>query len=141
MSEQTLLTVIATITALLGGLFGQKLLDRWFDRDTQKGIMAGRRIEREFTDNEHARIYLTEQLDEQAKELKSVRDSERQLAAQVARLEERANAQAAQIALLTVAISEIRTERDEYRNGKREAEQEIHRLREQVAAMTPKLDS
>lgn len=170
--EQTLAIILGLI-GLVGGAFGTKLLDRWFERDKRLDDAEGDEKKRQFADNEQARKWLSEQLAHRDAELQKVRESERallqrvgELAAQVARQEERTNAQAGQIADLQKAVSrweaenrEIKAERDDYRAAKHDVEnrltaeslkrqkaeiegdrmaQEIERLRGQVAALSTK---
>jgi chromosome segregation ATPase len=143
MNEQTVITIIATVCALLGGAFGAKLLDRWFDRE--KDVTA-----RQFTDNEQARLFLARELKERDEELASIRESERSLlkqvgdlTAQVARQEERGAAHATQIEELRSAVgkwgndyAEMKAERDRYRDEKHSADNRLtaETLRAQLAA-------
>lgn len=135
MEVRDIVAIVLAIIALLGGMFGQKLLDRWFDREKRRSDHAGNETMRSFADNEQARVWLREQLDESEKDLKVVRENERalltkvgDLAAQVAGLVERANAQAQQIDELKSAVarwdqdySEMKAERDAYRAEKHDA--------------------
>lgn len=173
MSTELIVTVVTILGSLLGGAFGVKLLDRWFDRDRQLAEQSGAQTQRAFADNEQARIWLRTQLDEAEKELRAVRENERalmvrmgELAAQVARQEERTNAQAARIDDLSTTVArlgadyaEMKAERDSYRDAKHAAEnrltteilgrqlaekdrtslaQEVERLRGQLDARTTK---
>ncbi len=134
MSQEAVVTIVSVVCALLGGMFGQKLLDRWFDRARLQTEQAGAQSSRSFADNEQARVWLRTQLDERDDELKLVRDSERklftevsELRAQVARQEERTAAQtsriddlAARMATLGADYAEMKSERDAYRSDKHE---------------------
>lgn len=172
MNGDLLVTVVTVLGSVVGGGFAVTLLNRWFDRDKQRTDQAGTVEIRTFADNEQARLWLREQLDESDKELVKVRESERallkqvgELAAQVARQEERTNAQSARIDDLSTTVArlgadyvEMKAERDQYRDQKHAAEnrltvestkrqlaerdlvardEEIARLRGQIAAMTP----
>lgn len=173
MSEQTIVTIIATLVALFSGLFGQKLLDRWFERDKRLDESEDDERKRQFADNEQARRWLSEQLAGRDEELRVARErvlalltQVGELAAQVARQEERSNAQAAQIEELKVSVAkwnvdyqDMRAERDMYRDAKHDADnkltpavlkaqlterdlasarQEIERLHGQIAALSSK---
>lgn len=130
--DQTALTIITTVAALLGGAFGVKLLDKWFERAKDQADDQDDERKREFTDNEQARAWLQTQLGTRDAQLTAVRDSERgllldvkTLAEQVARLEERTAAQAIQITALQAAVAkwgsdylEVKAERDGYRDAK-----------------------
>lgn len=174
--------VVLAVISLLGGAFGKTLLDRWFDRDRDRLRQAGQASERQakhasiehgrqFADNEQARLWLREQLDERDTDLANLRQSERdllkrvgELAAQVARQEERSTAQAlriddlsATVARLGADYAEMKSERDQYRDQKHAVEnkltgetlgrqlaerevaardQEIERLHGQIAALS-----
>lgn len=131
MSSEAWAAVLAVI-GLLGGVFGKTLLDRAFDR-------VGSQSQRSFTDNEQARVWLREQLDEAEKELRAVRENERallarvgDLAAQVARQEERTNAQTARIDDLSATVArlgadyvEMKAERDRYRDQKHDVDNRL----------------
>lgn len=132
MNEQTVITLVATVCALLGGAFGVKLLDRWFDRDKDQSARA-------FTDNEQARVFLSRELKERDEELGAIRASERallkqvgELQSQVSRMEERGNAHTSQIDELKAAVAkwgidyaEMKRERDEYRTAKHATDQRL----------------
>jgi chromosome segregation ATPase len=172
MSGDQIVQIVTVVVALLGGVFGRSLLDWWRDRGKQQAEVAVATNQRVFADNEQARIWLRAQLDESEQELKAVREREHALMLQVAELatlgarnEERLNAQAVlidemrtQMTKLGVDYAEIKRERDDYRNGKHDADNkltaeslraqlalkdialkdaEIERLRGQVAALTP----
>jgi chromosome segregation ATPase len=137
--DQTIVSIITTVAALLGGAFGIKLVDKWSELVKRKDEAAATEDARAFTDSEHARIWLREELRERDEELRAVKDSERtllkhvgELTAQVARQEERSAAQATQILALQEAMSKLGTdylemkgERDAYREQKHEAENKL----------------
>lgn len=143
----------AAVTALIGlfsGVFGKTLLDRWFDRegqrlkarqemDQQRAMTSERASDRAFIVDDAARAWLREQLDERDEELRAVRSHERELmiqvadlAAAVARQEERSNAQArriddlsAQMAKLGADYAKMEAERDSYRDAKHDLENKL----------------
>lgn len=137
--EGIVVPLITTIAALLGGAFGVKLLDRWFDRNKVQMISAGEREQREFADNEQARRWLQEQLKERDEELHTLRANEISLLKQVGELaerlgrhDERANAQGKEIQALQAAVEkigadyrEMKAERDEYRAAKHDADNKL----------------
>jgi uncharacterized membrane protein YdfJ with MMPL/SSD domain len=185
MDQPTILTVIITIVStvgvVFGGSFGIKLLEKASDNDARKAkaatdakLAAGEATatasKLQFADNEQARIWLREQLDERDAELKGLRERERlllervgSLAEQVARQEERSNAQGLQITELqksvekwNMAYDKMERERDLYRDQKHDSDkaltpavlkasilerdlaardQEIERLKGQIAAL------
>lgn len=135
-----MVTIILSIIGLLGaGGLGKTLMDRWSERDRLRAQSDGNNQSLRFTDNEQARLWLRAQLDEAEKELRLVRESERtllarvgELAAMVARQEERTNAQAARIDDLSAAMTRLdtayakmETERDQYRQEKHDAENKL----------------
>ena len=122
MSWESLAPIVLALLALLGGVTGQKLLDRWFDRDKVRRDAASVLDTRTFSDNEHARTWLAQQLQESDADVKALRAQERELlkqvsdlAAQVARQEERLKAQAERITTLERDVAQLQTERDSYR--------------------------
>lgn len=139
MSGEQFLALALAFIGILGGAFGKTLLDRWFDRDRQQSEQTGDRTKRAFADNEQARVWLREQLDDRDEELVKVRESERELlrkvgdlAAQVARQEERTNAQSTRIddlsqlvAKLGADYAEMKSERDHYRDAKHDIENKL----------------
>lgn len=139
MDGQTIVTIVSTVVALLGGAFGVKLLDKWFDRDRLRTETLDHSHQREFADNEQARKWLQEQLRDRDAELDELRKSERTLlervgilAEQVARQEERSVAQARQIELLQASVekwgsdyADMKSERDAYRTQKHDADNKL----------------
>lgn len=173
MSPETIGTIALAVLTLLGGAFGTKMLDRWFDRNKVQLEAAGEERKLVFSDNEQARRFLQEQLAASDKELQQLRSNEitllkqmGELAAKVARQEERSDAQAKEIQALQTAAArwgadyvEMKTERDAYRTAKHDADQvltserlgrqlserevialkqEIDQLKGQLAAMAPR---
>jgi chromosome segregation ATPase len=150
MDQPTVLTaaisIVSTVCVLLGGAFGKGLIEKWGDRDAWKAKSAAEARQAasaaeatasklKFEDNEQARQWLREQLDERDAELRDFRKRERELlervgglAEQVARQEERSAAQAAQIQQLQILVEkygtdyvELKAERDQYRDEKHDA--------------------
>lgn len=171
MIDDYLMPIVTAVIALLSGAFGRDLVTWWRDRDKARAVAAGTESQRAFTDSEQARAWLRAQLDERDDELKAVREQERKLLAQVgelaalvARQDERINAQAARIDDLSTMVTrlgadytEMKVERDTYRAAKHDAEnrltaellraqlaqrdltardQEIERLRGQIDTLT-----
>jgi chromosome segregation ATPase len=175
MNESTIYGVVfALVTGvlgLLGGSFGSKLLDRGAERDKARDRAADEARGATLADNEHARRWYGKELDERDTELRGMRDHERELTSQVADLaarlarhEERATAQAVQIEEMKRQIAEwhhtydeIKAERNQYRDrshdlanqltpllgrmqlAERELaarDEEIARLKGQLAAVT-----
>lgn len=134
-----IVTIVSVVCALFGGLFGQKLLDRWFDRDKTNAESSGQRETREFADNEQARRWLQEQLKARDADLHTLRDNETKLltrvgdlAERLGRFEERANAQAKEISALQDGVGklgadyqEMKAERDAYREAKHDADNKL----------------
>jgi septal ring factor EnvC (AmiA/AmiB activator) len=135
-SGDQIVQIVTLVLAVVGGAFGRDVL-KWFrDRDKTQADLSVTATQRVFADNEQARIWLRGQLDESEKDLKSVREHERELMVQVADLatqgarnEERLNAQAVQIekleamfAKLGTDYAEMKAERDAYRNAKHDAD-------------------
>jgi chromosome segregation ATPase len=130
--DPTVVSIVVAVVGLFSGAFGIKLVDKWSDLVKRKDEAAATEDARAFTDSEHARVWLREELRERDEELRAVKDSERtllkhvgELTAQVARQEERSAAQATQILALQQAMAklgsdylEMKTERDEYREAK-----------------------
>jgi chromosome segregation ATPase len=124
-----LVGIVSSIVGLLAGGFGKTLLDRWFERDKQRTELKATSESRDFEDNEQARRWLHDQLAERDAEVAQLRTSERgllervgHLAEQVARHDERSQAQAAQIQVLSDSVAKLG---DEY--TKLEAERNLYR--------------
>jgi chromosome segregation ATPase len=142
-----IITIVSTVGVLLGGKFGVTLLERLSDQDARqaKAVADEKATNSEatatasrlqFADNEQARIWLREQLDERDAELRGLRERERlllervgSLAEQVARQEERSVAQAVQITALQQSVEKWNTayekmekERDMYRDAKHDSD-------------------
>ena len=139
MDGRDIVTVILAVLGLLGGAFGVKFLDRWFDRERRRSELADKTEGLVFADNEQARIWLRQQLDERDDELKVVRENERKLlsevgklAAQVARQEALLTAQGQQIVELRAAV-----ERQGESYAKAAAERDL--FREKVTDLTARL--
>lgn len=149
MVETPIVTIVLAVIALLGGAFGSRLLDRWFDRNKVQMLSAGEREQREFADNEQARRWLQEQLRERDEELQTLRANEIKLLTRVGELgervgrhDERSSAQGKEIQALQKAVeklgmdySEMKGERDLYRKAKHEADNQLtsFSLRAQLA--------
>lgn len=182
MSDQVILAILGTLGVVLGGAGAKRLVDRWFasarERTKAEDAERARKAKaddqtqtRQFTDNEEARRWLSGQLTERDRDLGEVLNRERsllekvgELSAHVAQLAERSASQAVQIDKLEAAVikwgadyQEMKTERDQYRTGKHEAEnrltaeslgrqlaeresaaraREIEQLRGQIAGLT-----
>jgi chromosome segregation ATPase len=160
MNDQVILAIISTVGVILGGAGARHLIVKWFARDRERTKAASEeqvrkskadlvKEERQFTDNEEARRWLSGQLTERDRDLGEVLNRERnllekvgELSAHVAQLAERSASQATQIDELKVAVAkwgqdyqEMKAERDAYRLAKHDVENKLtaESLRRQLA--------
>lgn len=145
-----LASIVTGVLGLIGGRFGLRFLDRWFDRDMRRLDLSAKGRAREISASEQASEWLMEQLEAARAETEKVRSREYELlknvadlAAQVARQEERIGAMVEQIKGLQALVERsghdyeaMKLERDQCRAAKEALEARLHEasLRSEVSA-------